>query len=473
MVITQCKESPVVQNQIDLVEQKKLFQKAFNEHEFDSVISFDFKVNWQMETKGYSEELETVYYEYLIEPKSLNGGGNRTKQGRQNQTVYKLIAIEQSGQSLFYVLKLYGSSEENKKQLSWENLKGFSGLLIVTDNFGNEVIVSRIRDGDKIGEGKAISQERLELIQSGRMKIAETCYTEIVYHYIHWYQQNPDGSWFYLDSQYLGSSSYEVCYGGTSGGGDPIGGDTGGGSYGDDSPPDNGDYQDCPDTVHGCYHDVEDKFSLFLGDIIKDPSLSEFPKAECVFNNLSLTNTFEKILGNFTNSQSNYNLRVGVTSLNTNVNGILESSNLSNTYKLLLNSNNINSRKPIEIAITILHEAIHAEMRRYLYGADDISTLTGFPHDFNDDWISFVESLYGGNPGAPEHEVMAAKYIDLIADGLSEFDGGSLTRQEYEALAWIGLQGTDYYTQLLSESERSEIENSLESAKNSASNACN
>lgn len=123
--------------------------------------------------------------------------------------------------------------EENKSYLSWANLKSFSGLLIVTDKFDNEIVVSRIEDGEKIGEGKAISQERLELIQSGRMKMAETCYTEIVYHYIHWYQQNPDGSWDYLDSQYLGSSSYEICTGGTGGSGDPIGGDPGGGSLGE------------------------------------------------------------------------------------------------------------------------------------------------------------------------------------------------------------------------------------------------
>lgn len=76
MVITQCEESSVVQDHTDRSGQKTIFQKAFNSNEFDAVISFDFKVNWETETKGYSEELETVYYEYLIELENVLYGNS-------------------------------------------------------------------------------------------------------------------------------------------------------------------------------------------------------------------------------------------------------------------------------------------------------------------------------------------------------------------------------------------------------------
>lgn len=39
-----------------------------------------------------------------------------------------------------------------------------------------------------------------------------------------------------------------------------------------------------------------------------------------------------------------------------------------------------------------MHEAIHAEMRRYLAGATDVSTLPGFPGSFVDDWNAYVST---------------------------------------------------------------------------------
>jgi hypothetical protein len=54
---------------------------------------------------------------------------------------------------------------------------------------------------------------------------------------------------------YNSTSYYEVCSGTGGGPGAPVG-DGGGGAPGGTPPPPT---QDCPDTVHGCYNDVEDK----------------------------------------------------------------------------------------------------------------------------------------------------------------------------------------------------------------------
>lgn len=206
------------------------FRKAFNKNEFDSTLSFTFKVDWEQETKGYSEELETVYYEYLIEPENVNGGETGIKQGRQNKTIYKLIAVEKSGQPEFYVLKLYGSGDENKNDVSWAALENFSGLLILVDRQGNEVLIKDIAEGKSIGEGKAISAKKGELIKNGRMKMALGCYTVSIEHGINWFQWI-NNEWVFLDYQYVSTSYYEVCSGTGGGPGAPAG-DVGGGAAG-------------------------------------------------------------------------------------------------------------------------------------------------------------------------------------------------------------------------------------------------
>jgi len=37
-----------------------------------------------------------------------------------------------------------------------------------------------------------------------------------------------------------------------------------------------------------------------------------------------------------------------------------------------------------------MHEAIHAEMRRFLYGVIGLSTLPGFTGSFSEDWVLYV-----------------------------------------------------------------------------------
>jgi len=162
--------------------------------------------------------------------------------------------------------------------------------------------------------------------------------------------------------------------------------------------------------------------------------------------------------------------------LDNNTLGDLLSSNQSNTFHLRLNKNRINDRTPIEIAATYLHEAIHAEIRRYLYGATDTSTLPGFPGDFTDDWIFFLEVNYGKDADGisdAEHEIMATKYHDIIVEGLKQFGDSNFSQADYEAIAWIGLENTKYFKQVLTSNEQNAIKNQIQSAKNKANASCN
>lgn len=155
------------------------------------------------------------------------------------------------------------------------------------------------------------------------------------------------------------------------------------------------------------------------------------------------------------------------------VNGSLVGDGSTNTFRLQLNENRISNRTPIEIAATYLHEAIHAEMRRFLNREGGSSTLPGFPEDFADDWNLFLEIFYNkqfSGISDAEHEVMATKYRNIIEEGLKEFGDSSFSSSDYEAISWIGLKETDYYSSL---PEKNVIDDNIVNAKNKADETCN
>lgn len=116
-----------------------------------------------------------------------------------------------------------------------------------------------------------------------------------------------------------------------------------------------------------------------------------------------------------------------------------------------------------------MNAAIHAEMRRYLDREGGTSTLPGFPGDFTDDWNLFLVLFFGGDVVGAEHETIASKYRSIIIDGLNEFGESNFTQIDYEAIAWIGLQGTNAYDL---ESESINIADRISNAKNKATTSC-
>ena len=197
----------------------------------------------------------------------------------------------------------------------------------------------------------------------------------------------------------------------------------------------------------------EEEEDDFLGEITIDQSVLDNPKAKCVLNKLFHEgNTIEDTIVKFADESVVMDLVIELADdLGGTTNGALDSSNPS-TFRLQLNENRIANRTPIEIAGTYLHEAIHAEMRRYLYGATDTSTLPGFPGDFTTDWRYYILSKFGEinieNLSDAEHNAMAENYVDIIANGLSEFDNNALSYGHYEALAWNGLVGFEAWENL-------------------------
>lgn len=194
----------------------------------------------------------------------------------------------------------------------------------------------------------------------------------------------------------------------------------------------------------------------FFGDI-DTSDLANHPKAKCIYSTLSSTNTLKELISSFSGHDSNFDLIININSGNGVPN--IGSKMSSDNFTINLFENNILNRNPLETAVTFMHEAIHAEMRRYLYGATTPSTLPGFPGDFASDWDNYVIEKFGDQDDpvdAAEHDAMAKKYISIIADAIQAFDSYHMDYSYYKALAWYGLIGTQAY-QNLNQSKKDEI----------------
>ncbi|WP_129365470.1 hypothetical protein [Lutibacter sp. HS1-25] len=152
------------------------------------------------------------------------------------------------------------------------------------------------------------------------------------------------------------------------------------------------------------------------------------------------------------------------------VNGLTKSP-IDNVITIQINSYQMETNKALEVARTILHEYIHADMYRKL--------LTENPTNDELDFRTTYEKFESDNFEASfQHETMADLYVGEMTNALKNFHENALVgdynwltnngtnplpNSFYEALAWQGLkdQGVKAYTDL-SDSKKEELKNSLE-----------
>jgi hypothetical protein len=231
-------------------------------------------------------------------------------------------------------------------------------------------------------------------------------------------------------------------------------------------------------TLDSTCSDEEEEEDEFFENIIIDPSVINNPKVKCVLDGLlNDGNTLSDTIVKFAGDSVDIDLKIEVGEVDNDDPGILISSSLSNIFTLRIDNSRAQERLPIQIATTFMHEAIHAEMRRFLYGAKGSSTLPGFPGSFAEDWVLYVNKQNGKDfndqVSIAEHNAMALKYVGLIIEGLEGFDNNNLTYDQYYALALEGLFYTDVFTELnRSYSERQEYDQNFESALQSSSTSC-
>lgn len=110
----------------------------------------------------------------------------------------------------------------------------------------------------------------------------------------------------------------------------------------------------------------------------------------------------------------------------------------SNNIDLTLNESIIDSLSSIEVAFTLLHEGIHAEIFRKLLSIHGPSNLNSqnFPSLFE---AYRIHNNY-------QHEFIANYYTDIIGTALWEYDNKKFDLSFYKAYSYNGLERTITYT---------------------------
>ncbi|KZE82855.1 hypothetical protein AV926_06360 [Myroides marinus] len=142
----------------------------------------------------------------------------------------------------------------------------------------------------------------------------------------------------------------------------------------------------------------------------------------------------------------------------------------SHQYQIAINGNYL-QRSKVDIAKTIIHETIHANILAYLH-SKSIGFATDNP-EFSEIWDTYTDLTLQekalikkeGNDSF-HHEYMAEKYIEVLVMGMKQYLGNSnnFTDAELGAFAWGGLMGTKIYKSLPSR-EKSSILTNYERAK--------
>ncbi|MBW8245257.1 SprT-like domain-containing protein [Muricauda oceani] len=163
-------------------------------------------------------------------------------------------------------------------------------------------------------------------------------------------------------------------------------------------------------------------------------------KAKCVYDKLNSTNLTE--LGIIQNTyiafndelnHNTYYLTYNLGKLSPNSDGTIPNGITKflyqNNYEIILNTNQIDNRPPIDIARTILHESIHALLLKHQFG------------DGQDSFVELFKKYIKATTGTNDlhHSIMRDKYVIPIAKGLQAFDNSSENFSYYENLAWSGL----------------------------------
>ncbi len=120
----------------------------------------------------------------------------------------------------------------------------------------------------------------------------------------------------------------------------------------------------------------------------------------------------------------------------------------SDPYNIVITFEDVSSN-PLELAQAIIHEAIHAEIARFVKQYQSGVDVNNRPYLFtlyayNKDWTdNFDPDFNWANES--NHQFMRTNYINNIAKALREFDNFRFTNLDnYKSYAWDGLREYNY-----------------------------
>ena len=349
----------------------------------------------------------------------------------------------------------------------------FSGIVGITDLSGNFVNGYRLKNGEFVTQFMvAKKQQQKDSIDTSKNTLSFTIRTdpkkkwmsgtiqlaEVSVYAPEEPSNSGGGSYGGLSvrgGNYFGGYSFGFSFGAPSGGGSgssSSGGSSGSGKGGAIN------VFPCDDPLHGCDNDfIEDS------DEEEDKIIDELTgKAKCVYDILKNTSGgFKKMIKKFDGEFPVSHLKFTMTNdLSDDINAVISNSG-QYIIEIKINANTIEKRTLIGLSRTFAHEMIHAELYRKIRSVGSKVSINDFPgiYDYyrrHKDW---------------QHEQMAAHYIDVISDIISEFDNNNHNRQFYEDIAWEGLHKTSSWDSLKS-NERSRILRNIKNLKSSGNKIC-
>jgi len=143
----------------------------------------------------------------------------------------------------------------------------------------------------------------------------------------------------------------------------------------------------------------------------------------------------------YLNFEYDENITVNITGFNQpgGAEGATTYSDGGKTINIAINK--ITCNNPLSIAATLIHESIHAALYKDAKLKDP--TIT------REDIIKTLR--LNTKTTDPDHEVMAKKYVNLLAESLREADGNRFPVDYYLYLAWSGIQNAGYELELLND----------------------
>ncbi|TDE01365.1 hypothetical protein [Flavobacterium sandaracinum] len=185
--------------------------------------------------------------------------------------------------------------------------------------------------------------------------------------------------------------------------------------------------------------------------VIVDKSFKDNPCLNEVYEKLGKAPTFNNYLKEYDSDFSVVDLKLSVgVDTQYSLAGAVTYKPINSLIEIKFNPNKLNT-PPLNIAITFIHEMIHAETYRKLLilsGKGEIPWSSDFIESIknNEEKIAHYYMMYryeiplGESPSEPQHEYMAQLSRNIITDVMKQFDS-SQSEDVYNALAWIGLMG--------------------------------
>jgi len=190
------------------------------------------------------------------------------------------------------------------------------------------------------------------------------------------------------------------------------------------------------ELLDDCNWDFEVDFD---DGVILDSTFTNTPIVKCVYDKLARDNStlFRDTVGSFINDPQ-FNLVFKVGNCNSTDNACTNADNVNTTGEIIIKIENVTT-DPINLATSILHESIHAELIRYVAQYQPGVDPNNRPYLF--ELYKYYKGLYDNTD--IDHIYMTLNFINPIASALRQFDNNNYPTEYYKVFAWDGLRRWD------------------------------